>query len=224
MCRRMSLAADLREVTDYFQIDQVMFHYKLRYNISPTQNMPVIVMQNGERLLDDFRWGLVPYWGKDAVNAELDRVHVNPAYHHMIGRQRCVIPCNGLYYWRKVGKRTYPMRVITSNQSLFGIAGLYEIWRDARGEPIRTCSLVMTDTNTLIREFGTRMPAFLSPEEMNIWLDHDITDMRILRSLLRPYPDAWMHAYPVSPVIDNDLYDNSECIQEMNLKTAWVKN
>lgn len=105
MCNRFSLAADLDEVRDHFKIQRVMYYYKNRYNISPTQHTPIILHQDGERVLDEFRWGFIPFWGRDAVNANLMTVHENPSYYKLVETKRCVIPCNGLYYWRQEGKK-----------------------------------------------------------------------------------------------------------------------
>ncbi|OZB95190.1 SOS response-associated peptidase [Paenibacillus sp. XY044] len=223
MCQRFSMAAELPEVQEHFQIDRVMYYYKNRYNISPTQHMPVVLQQDGARILDEFRWGFIPYWGKDAINADLRNVHQNPSYRKMVDKQRCVIPCNGFYYWKKEGKKSYPVRVVLKNRGMFGVAGLYEIWRDTRGEPLRTCTLVMTDANPLIGEFDSRMPAILSPGDMDRWLDEHTMELDALNPILRTHTAEEMHLYAVTPLIDNDAHDTEECIQEMDLERAWVK-
>ncbi|AIQ24778.1 MULTISPECIES: SOS response-associated peptidase [unclassified Paenibacillus] len=223
MCQRFSLAAELQDIRDHFEIKRVMYYYKDRYNISPTQDMPVVLQQDGERILDEFRWGFVPYWGKDAINADLRNVHQNPTYRKMVDKQRCIIPCNGFYYWKKEGKKTYPVRVVMNNRSMFGVAGLYEIWRDTRGEPLRTCSLVMTDANPLISEFESRMPAILSPQDITRWLDEETNDLEALNPILRPYSADEMQVYPVTPMISNNRNDSADCIREMDLNESWVK-
>ncbi|MEK3983541.1 SOS response-associated peptidase [Paenibacillus sp. FSL K6-3166] len=223
MCQRFSLAAELQEIRDHFEINRVMYYYKDRYNISPTQDMPVVLQQDGERILDEFRWGFVPYWGKDAINADLRNVHQNPTYRKMVDKHRCIIPCNGFYYWKKEGTKTYPVRVVMNNRSMFGVAGLYEIWRDTRGEPLRTCSLVMTDANPLISEFESRMPAILSPQDITRWLDEETNDLEALNPILRPYSADEMQVYPVTPMINDNRNDSADCIREMDLKGSWVK-
>lgn len=223
MCQRFSMAAELPEVQEHFEIERVLFYYKNRYNIRPTQPMSVVLQQNGERILDEFRWGFIPYWGKDAVNADLRNVHRNPTYRKLVDKQRCIIPCNGFYYWKQEGKRAYPVRVVMKNRGMFGVAGLYEIWRDTRGEPLRTCTLVMTEANSLIGEFESRMPAILSKEDISRWLDEETYDLETLNPILRPYSSEEMISYAVTPLIDIHGNDSDECIREMDLKRAWVK-
>ncbi|MGG3280386.1 SOS response-associated peptidase [Paenibacillus solani] len=223
MCRRFSLSAPLEEVNERFQINRVMYYYKSRYNISPTQTMPVIIQQQGERVLDEYRWGLVPYWGKNSVNADITTVDQNPTYRKAIDRRRCVIPCNGLYYWRTVGKRSYAVRTMIGDNEIFGMAGLYETWRDARGNEMRTCTVLMTEANEAIREFETRMPAILSEDQVNKWLDPELQGIGSLYSLLNPY-QGQMKIYPVTPLVADDSHDHQQCIEEMDLKLAWVKS
>lgn len=223
MCQRFSMAAELPEVQEHFQVERVMYYYKNRYNVSPTQYTPVILQQDGVRMLDEYRWGFIPYWGRDAVNADLRNVNRNPTYRKLVEKQRCVIPCNGFYYWRQAGKRMYPVRVVMKNRGMFGVAGLYEIWRDTRGEPVRTFTLVMTEANPVISEFESRMPAVLSPADVDRWLDEETNDLRSLDSVLRPYVFTGMQAYAVTPLIDHNRFDTEECIREMDLKHAWVK-
>lgn len=223
MCQRFSMAADLPEIKEHFEINRVTYFYKDRYNISPTQDLPVVLQQEGERILEEFRWGFVPYWGKDAINADLRNVHQNPTYRKMVDKQRCIIPCNGFYYWKKEGKKAHPVRVVMKNRSMFGVAGLYEIWRDTRGEPLRTCTLVMTDANPLISEYERRMPAILSQRDMARWLDEETNNVDALDLILRPYSADEMQVYAVPPLVDDKKHDSEECIREWDMNDAWVK-
>ncbi|WP_422658962.1 SOS response-associated peptidase [Paenibacillus sp. EC2-1] len=223
MCRRFSMSAGIDEVGKHFGISRVMYYYKNRYNISPMQGVPVIVQEAGEKVLDEYRWGLVPYWGKDAVNANLHTVDQNPTYRKAVDTRRCVIPSNGFYYWRTVGKKSYAVRVVMPNNELFGVAGLYETWQDAKGEKMRTCTMLMTDANVFIREFEERMPAILSVDEMEKWLNPELRGLNNLHPLLKTF-EGTMRIYPVTPLVANDHHDDKQCIEEMDLKLAWVKN
>ncbi|MFI2858793.1 SOS response-associated peptidase [Paenibacillus sp. JSM ZJ436] len=225
MCRRFSMSASLDEIQNHFDIRRVIYPYKSRYNISPMQSMPVMMLDHlGNLVLDEYRWGLVPYWGRDAVNADLQTVYANPTYSKKtVEQRRCVIACNGLYYWRTVGKRRYAVRVVTENHEPFGVAGLYEVWRNAKGEETRTSTMLMTDANVAIREFEPRMPAILSSEGIAAWLQPENASIQRLQRQLRTY-EAPMSMYPVTPLIANDLHDHQQCIEEMDLKAAWVKS
>lgn len=223
MCKRYSLAADLDEVRDHFGVQRVMYYYKNRYNISPTQHAPLILYEDGERIMDEYRWGFIPFWGKDAVNADLMSVHDNVTYRRMVETKRCVIPCNGFFYWRQEGKRRYAVRVVMPDRSMFGIAGLYEIWKDTRKIPLRTCTMLMSDANLTIREFDHRMPAILTQEAIDAWLNPEITEVHKLLPHLTSYRDTPMEVYPVSPLVGNDNHDSLECVKEVDMRMALIK-
>ena len=110
------------------------------------------------------------------------------------------------------------------DRGLFGIAGLYEIWKDTRKQPLRTCTMLMTGANMVTREFGSKMPAILSEEEINTWLDPANTRVTQLLPLLKSYNTTDMNLYPVTPMVANDEHDCYECVEEMDLKLAYVRN
>ena len=65
MCGRYGESKILEQVkgkVPFFRAE--MMELKPRYNIAPTQNAPVIVNQ-GEPVLKEMRWGLIPFWAKD---------------------------------------------------------------------------------------------------------------------------------------------------------------
>ncbi|MGZ9585446.1 SOS response-associated peptidase [Paenibacillus marinisediminis] len=223
MCHQYSLSSELQETSAYFGIEEVAASYRPRYNIVPTYSVPVVSIEQGKRVLDSFRWGMVPFWAPDAINADLHAVKDNEAYYKVVERQRCIIPCNGLYYWRVDRKRKYPVRVVLRTNGIFGIAGLYEIWKSAQKQVHRTCTMVMTRSNAMLAEFNPRMPAILEPEDLGKWLQPDSLEVDYLTRMLKPLQEDRMRMYPVSPAIQYAHLDDASCIAEWDMKQAWVK-
>ncbi|TVX88262.1 SOS response-associated peptidase [Paenibacillus agilis] len=223
MCRQYSLSTDYSELQSTFKLDESRIAYRPRYNIKPTQLIPIIMEQEGRRVLDAYRWGLVPFWAPDAINADLTAVAENSSYFRMVERRRCIIPCNGLYYWRKQEKRMHPVRIVLQTRGIFGIAGLYECWRSPQGDDHYNCTVVMSRANRTILEFDSRMPAILDQDEMEDWLQPSSLELDYLNRLLKPIDDERLHLYPVSPLIQYEHHDDSRCIAEMDLKRAWIK-
>ena len=54
------------------------------------------------------RWGLVPFWAKDAsaggklINARAETVADKPAFRRAFAKRRCIIPADGYYEWQAV--------------------------------------------------------------------------------------------------------------------------
>ena len=95
----------------------------------------------------------------------------------------------------------------------FGFAGLYESWRAPDGREIRTCAIITTDANDLVRPVHDRMPVILPERAEDIWLDPSETDLERLRSLLGPLPPDEMDAYDVTPAVNNAAHDAPDCIR-----------
>jgi putative SOS response-associated peptidase YedK len=67
MCGRYRLTAKERYLHDHFGLDEDPF-WAPRWNIAPTQPVAVIRQDAREpkRTFGLLRWGLIPYWAKDA--------------------------------------------------------------------------------------------------------------------------------------------------------------
>ena len=105
MCGRFVITsppAALRQIFGY--VEQPNF--PPRYNVAPTQPIPVVMLENGGRHFRLMRWGLVPAWVKDPrkftllINARAETVLEKPAFKNAIKRRRCLIPADGYYEWQ----------------------------------------------------------------------------------------------------------------------------
>lgn len=226
MCERFSLTTEMPELTKEFRIDKVLTFYKPRYNVAPTQSIQAIVANGKERWLDEFRWGLVPFWGKDAVNADSSSMDEKRAYKRIYTKNRCVIPSDGFYVWQlgKDGKTQQPMRIVTTNRRVFGMAGVYEVWRSPQGDyELRTCTVLTTAANRVVAPMSERMPVILDEDGIEQWLDSSLTDKNRLRFLLRPAAAEIMRAYPVSQRVNSADHEQPDCIEELDTRLPLVK-
>jgi putative SOS response-associated peptidase YedK len=226
MCERFSLTTEMTELAREFRIDKVLTYYKPRYNAAPTQSIHAIVANGNERWLDEFRWGLVPFWGKDAVNADSSMAGEKRAFKRIYTKNRCVIPCDGFYAWRTGddGRTRQPMRIVATNRRVFGMAGIYEVWLAPQGDyALRTCTLLTTSPNRLVAPMSDRMPVILDEHGVDQWLDPSLTDKNRLRFLLRPAPAETMRAYPVTPLVNSAEYEGPDCVEELDVRLPLVK-
>jgi putative SOS response-associated peptidase YedK len=155
--------------------DSRVHNYPPRWNAAPSQELLVIRRNHktGEVSLDPLRWGLIPYWCKDPaggrkpINAKCETVSTLPTFRDAYRLRRCILPVDGFYEWKAIkGQRAkQPYAIAMKDGSPFGIAGLWENWKDpASGEWIRTFAVITTDANELVAEIHDRMPAILPPE------------------------------------------------------------
>jgi len=125
---------------------------------------------------------------------------------------RCLVLADGFYEWQKVGKGKRPMRIVLKSREPFAFAGLWETWRDPEGEQIRSCTIITTEANDLLRPIHERMPVILPRELEEFWLDGDVTDPAALTDVLSPYPDEPMDVYQVSPLVNKATNNGADLI------------
>lgn len=217
MCGRFYLNTDARTLTEYFEASGNL-ELTPRYNIAPSQEIPAVRQGEAGRELIMLRWGLIPSWAKDKnigykmINARAETVASKPAFRTAFRRRRTLIPASGFFEWKKTegGKQPYS---ICTNDDLFALAGLWEYWKGEGGEPIESCTIIVTEANEKIRTIHDRMPVILDPEDYETWLDPGIEDLETLQPLLRSYPGDRMTFYPVNRKVGNPRYDDPECIE-----------
>ncbi|MCM3591666.1 MULTISPECIES: SOS response-associated peptidase [Brevibacillus] len=227
MCGRFTLVTDPEKLMSRFQLQEILFDLKPRYNIAPGQPIPAILADGGRQRLGQLRWGLVPSWAQDdrnsykMINARAETLTERPAFRKLFVRKRCLIPADGFYEWRQTQKGKQSMRIMMKNEEPFAFAGLFDTWTNADGVKLHTCAIITTSANEVVAGIHDRMPVILKgPEEEAIWLDRDTCDSELLRSLLTPYDAAQMRAYPVSHIVGSPKNDVAECIQEI-AEPAW---
>jgi putative SOS response-associated peptidase YedK len=190
-----------------------------RYNIAPTQPVPVIRQHPKEpaRKLSLVRWGLIPSWAKDAsgaakmINARSETVSTQPAFRDAFKLRRCLIPADGFYEWQKRGMIKQPYCFEVNGRELFAFAGLWEHWKDPSGEWIKTCSILTTAPNAVTSAIHDRMPVILDPDDYDLWLDPGMRDAKAVTDLLKPFDAKLMGCYPVSVRVNQVTNDDEEC-------------
>ncbi len=220
MCGRFTLAVDASEL----QLSLPGFSFPdtlpARYNIAPGQDIPVIA-NTGEKRLQQIRWGLVPSWAKDPkignrmINARSETLSEKPSFRTAYRKRRCLILSDGFYEWRKEpGARTKtPMYIRLKSGHPFAFAGLWESWRGEEDDPLLSCTIITTEPNALMEKIHNRMPVILPPESYDRWLSPEDRSAGELNTLLGPYPESEMTAYPVSTLVNNPRANTPDCIE-----------
>ncbi|VAW31540.1 FIG00871087: hypothetical protein [hydrothermal vent metagenome] len=228
MCGRFALMMPTEQLAMAFNVNQTAVAALPpsvpRYNIAPTQPIVAIRLdENGQRALTFFHWGLIPSWAKDMkfgsrmINARSETVAEKPSFRAAFKRRRCLIPADGFYEWQKLpsGKQPTFIRPAEGEERPFAFAGLWEVWRDAEGSVLQSCTILTTKPNELMAPIHNRMPVIVEPEDFDLWLHPEPNPEQGLH-LLRPYPADKMIAYPVSTLVNSPRNDLPDCIQPVN--------
>ncbi|MGO4184627.1 SOS response-associated peptidase [Paenibacillus sp. TAF43_2] len=220
MCGRYTITSELDEIINTFSVEETNYEYSKRYNVAPTQLVPGIINRDGKRVLEGFKWGLIPFWSKDPkiaykmINARAEGIEKKPAFRNLIKRNRILIPSNGFYEWRQHEDGKQPYRFQLESKGVYAFAGLYDNWKDPNDEVIQSCTIITTTPNELVDDVHNRMPVILT--DIEAWLDPDTED---IMSFLKPYPAEKMIKYPVSMDVGNVKNSSASLIDEVVLNS-----
>jgi putative SOS response-associated peptidase YedK len=225
MCGRTNLTATPEELAEAFALDEVPT-LAPRYNIAPSQPMPVVRMDASrrKRRLAHLRWGLVPRWAADPaiggrmINARSETARTRAAFKDPFRERRCLVPASGFYEWRRAERGRQPYLLRRRDGRLMGLAALWDRWQppptaNEKGDALESCAILTTPANELVARLHDRMPLVLDPADYERWLDPAVTDPRQLEPLLRPYPAEEMIAIPVSPRVNSPNNDDPGCLE-----------
>ncbi len=217
MCGRYVLA-EINALASRFGVAGDLPSVAPRYNVAPTQVMPVVVKHSPNSLVL-MRWGLAPSWAKEGkteptlINARAETLAQKPTFRRLLASQRCLVPASGFYEWKQTETGKIPHYIALKDEPLFGFAGLYDRWTDDQGTEILSYTIITTAPNDLMASIHNRMPAILGRDEEEFWLNPDETEAGRLLPLLRPYPADKMKATPVSRAVNNVRNDGPGLVQ-----------
>ena len=222
MCGRFTLTVDPTELRELLALGEVPAEVQPRYNIAPTQNVPVVTSAQ-DRNVQLFQWGLIPSWAKDPsmggrmINARAETLAEKPSFRGSLKYKRCLILADGFYEWRTSpgGKVKTPYFIHMNDRRPFAFAGLWDSWNSPDGAQVKSCTIITTEPNDLMTLIHNRMPAILHPRDYGKWLDPSPQTPENLLPLIQPYPADKMNAYPVSTQVNKPENDNPELVVQV---------
>lgn len=213
MCGRFTITTPPQAMRDLFGYDEQP-NFPPRYNIAPTQPVPIVLFEGGRRRFRLVRWGLVPAWAKEMpasllINARAETIAEKPSFRGAFRHHRALMPASGFYEWQTIGKGAkQPFLIRRRDGRPFAMAAIWDTWMPAGGSELDSCAVVTTEANETLAPIHHRMPVILDEKDWPRWLDPAATEKELL-SLLRPAPDDLLEAIPVSTRINRVANDDA---------------
>ena len=211
MIERYSITCSADKIRERFNVDVPDF-YRKHYNAAPTQLLPVIT-NSSPHGVSLFYWGIPPSWAKNktvsekVINLKVESLQEKPSLRRVMLNRRCIIPADGFYAWKKIGKRSMiPYRFVPGSGEPFSFAGIWEDFEDQNGEESSTFIILTATANDDVQSITDRMPVILSPESEKLWLSEK-QDEAVLFAQLTARADSTLSAYTVSPRINTSTED-----------------
>jgi putative SOS response-associated peptidase YedK len=218
MCGRYVRRGSAETINKWFDIEpEDLPILSPSYNVCPQSTQPVVRWNSktAGRELKLMRWGLIPYWAKEAriglgtINAKAETVATNALFREAFRRRRCLVPADLFYEWQKLDAKTkQPYALGLANGNPYAFAGLWDSWRDTTtGQSLETYTIITTDPNELTGSIHDRMPVILDPMDYKRWLE-PAEPSHLPVDLLRPYPGEKMAAWKVDAAVGNSRNDH----------------
>ena len=218
MCGRFTLHTPEARIREAFHIEHAEpLGLHPRYNIAPSQDVPIIRDTECGPAMTMAHWGLVPAWSQEpktkysTINARIETVADKPTYRGPFRRRRCLIPADGFYEWKIVDGHKIPHYIRMRDGGVFAFAGLWVHW-EGNGESLDSCSIIVMPANEVMAPLHERMPAIIAPTHYDTWIDPRVTDKDEVFGMLNSAQSRQLMPYPVSPWVNVPAHDDERCI------------
>lgn len=222
MCGRFAITLPPEAMRGFFRyVEQPNF--PPRYNIAPTQPVPIVRARRDadgrhSRHTCLVRWGFLPHFVKDPkqypliINARGETLRTKASFRAAFKRRRCLFIADAFYEWRREGKATMgrPYLVHRHDGNPMGFAGLWETWIGPNGEEQDTACIVTTAANGATAAIHDRLPAILEPESFDLWLDPDEASADQAFGLLKPPGNEVLDLYEIGPAVNKVANDSPD--------------
>jgi putative SOS response-associated peptidase YedK len=208
MCGRFAIFSSVPEIKKFADKLKRLEKFNPTYNAVPGSYYPVISKNNFGTVLQEMRWGLVPFWAKDSkignklINARAETISEKPSFKYAYNKRRCLIPVNGFYEW---DRQKQPYFAKLKGEDIFFLAGIWEVWQKATNE-LQTFTILTQKATQPLVNVHHRMPVVLDEHNNRNWLDirNSIADFSCNPPKLQ--------IYPVSTAVNNPQNDSAELI------------
>jgi putative SOS response-associated peptidase YedK len=216
MCGRYAITLPAKAARDYFgYVDEPDF--PPRYNIAPTQPVPIVRLERArgggvQRRFQLVRWGFLPGFVKDPrefpllFNARAESAPEKPSFRAAMKRRRCLFIADAYYEWRREPRRSRagaPFLFRRADGAPLALAGLYETWSSADGSEVDTACILTTSANGATVAIHERMPAMLEARDLDLWLNcEDERSAEDAWRLLVPAADDVLEFFEIGPDVN----------------------
>jgi len=229
MCGRATYKLTWEEIVALYRLtlEQPPQNTRARYNVCPTTTIDTVVSEEGKRWLVPMRWGLVPSWWSKSLkelklatfNARAETVATKPFFRGAFKRKRCLIPVSGYYEWQNTpsGKQPWYFTARDGSPALT-VAGLWDEWKNPETEqPLKSCTMIITEPNDFVAEIHDRMPVLLTSGQFDPWLSGEAGI-----ELLKPAANDLLQKWPVSKRVNSSRAsdDDPTLIERVEMANA----
>lgn len=213
MCGRFVATQSPEQIAEHFGARPVAV-LKPNWNVSPTQEIYAIHLESGTRVVDVMKWGFISRWAEETgrgprpINARAETIATKRIFRDAFRKRRCLLPADGFYEW-DTRKQPYFIRLASGDPMALG-----GIWEFSERNDVRSCAIITTAPNEVIKPIHGRMPVLIAKEYWNQWLDSTNSNISELKDLMLP-TTLELRAIPVSRKLNNPRINSPDLINQL---------
>jgi putative SOS response-associated peptidase YedK len=205
MCGRYSFSSNTKVLTAQFEGLEIGQNLEINFNIAPTQ-LAYVITDDTPGTLQQFRWGLIPFWAKDKkiasrmINARSETLLEKPAFRNAATKRHCWVLADSFYEWKKENGQKIPYRIQLQDESILVMAGLWETWVKG-AEQVHSFTIITCAPNAEMAPIHNRMPLILDTKmAQQDWLEEK--NPVAIQTMMQTPPGQLLKMYPVSPRVN----------------------
>lgn len=215
MCGRFASTAAPKLIQEYYSLPNINFTWEPKYNIAPSQQVPVIIEWKDKRSLQLQKWGFIPSWNSNPkpkitpANARLETIMTNKLFNNAIRDKRCIIPVTGYFEWVTENAIKQPYYISHPENIPLSMAGIWSTCK-IEGNEINTFAIITTEANASVVNIHHRMPLLISTEYIDEWL---FANPKFnIESIAEKQKSLLLNTWPVTTRMNNPRYADPTCI------------
>lgn len=184
-------------------------------NVAPTEGIPTVFEEDGERRMRLMRWWLVPHWAPEIstrysmFNARSETLASSRAFKGPLRYRRCIVPASSFIEWTTTAGTKQPW-LIREPDAALAFAGLWDTWEKG-GNYLESCTIVTTAAAPQFSHIHSRMPVMLHGADIDRWLDVSIPPAT-LDDLYLPRLSARLELLPLGREVGNSRHKSAEVL------------
>ncbi len=215
MCGRFASYKNLNKLKNIFNFNNSDFKISPSFNISPGQDVNIIISYKYENYF------LISNWGYNfinrntqnkqvVINSRIETINNKLLFKDSFLKRKCIIPANGYFEWAQKEGEKKPYFFKLGEGELIYFAG---VWRKEKHNDYkrRVFTIITKVANKKISEIHHRMPVILNSNNAQEYLDNKNNNL-----IFDDIEDIDLNYVEVSKHVNNPKNNDEKCITAIN--------
>ena len=215
MCGRFASYKNLNKLKNIFNICNSDFSTTLSYNISPGQDVNIVLNYKFDNYLLSSNWGYNFINNKtknnqSVINSRIETINSKLLFKDSFLKRKCIIPANGYFEWSEKEGEKKPYYIQLGDGELIYFAG---VWRKEKynNDKRRVFSIITKAADSNINKIHHRMPLVLNSNAAQDYLELKGDNLNF-----NNFEDVDLKFTEVSKYVNSPKNNDEKCITRIN--------